>query len=83
MDRIKARLKVTSETWIAMILLVVNLVKSTRRLSYWVNCWSRTFSALLNGYGGFDLAQNENWFRDYPLQAKIRQLLYLKYNWSS
>lgn len=72
MDRIRARLKVTSETWIAMILLVVNLVKSTRGLSYWVNNWILTFSALLNGYGDYYLAQNENWLGEYALQAKIR-----------
>lgn len=81
MDRIRARLKVTSETWIAMILLVVNLVKSTRGLSYWVNNWNQTFSALLNGYWADNLAPNENWLGEYALQANFRQLVYLKYHW--
>lgn len=83
MDRIRARLKVTSETWIAMILMVVNLVKSTRELSYGVNHCSQTFSALLNGCCLYYLAQNENWLGEHALQAKIRQLQYSKYNWSS
>ena len=34
MDRIKARLKVTSESWIAAIVLVLNLVKLVRMGSY-------------------------------------------------
>jgi transposase, IS5 family len=34
MDRIKARLKDTSQTWIALILMVTNLVKLTRSIPY-------------------------------------------------
>jgi hypothetical protein len=83
MDRIRARLKVTSEAWIAMILLVVNLVKSTRGLSYWVNNWSQTFSAWLNGNGACNFTQNGNWLGEYSLQARIRQISDLKYNWHS
>jgi hypothetical protein len=72
MDRIRARLKVTSETWIAMILMVVNLVKSTRGLSYWVNNWSQTFSALLNGYFLYAIAQNQkNGLEDMPYKPKF------------
>lgn len=79
MDRIKARLKVTSETWIAMILLVVNLVKSTRRLPYWVKNWVQTFSAWLNRHWEENLALNENRLEEYALQANFKHLLYFKY----
>ena len=34
MDRIKARLKDTSESWVAMILVVLNLVTLAREASY-------------------------------------------------
>jgi hypothetical protein len=36
MNRIKARLQQTSESWIATIIMVLNLVKLTRQVSYWV-----------------------------------------------
>ena len=45
MDRIKARLKDTSQTWIAMILMVTNLVKLTRSLPYALIITVATFSA--------------------------------------
>jgi hypothetical protein len=47
MNRIKARLQQTSESWIATIIMVLNLVKLTGQVSYWVKwltysawCWS-------------------------------------------
>ena len=43
MNRIKARLQKTSESWIASIIKVLNLVKLTGQVSYWVK-W-RTYSA--------------------------------------
>jgi transposase, IS5 family len=36
MNRIKARLQQTSESWIATIIMVLNLVKLTGQVSYWV-----------------------------------------------
>jgi endonuclease/exonuclease/phosphatase (EEP) superfamily protein YafD len=36
MNRIKARLQQTSEFWIATIIMVLNLVKLTGKISYWV-----------------------------------------------
>lgn len=46
LNRIKARLQQTSESWIATIIMVLNLVKLTGQVSYWVNrltysawCW--------------------------------------------
>jgi hypothetical protein len=44
MNRIKARLQQTSESWIATIIMVLNLVKLTGQVSYWVK-WL-TYSAL-------------------------------------
>jgi hypothetical protein len=48
MNRIKARLQQTSESWIATITMVLNLVKLTGQVSYWVKwltysawCWNR------------------------------------------
>lgn len=43
MNRIKARLQQTSESWIATIIMVLNLVKLTGQVSYWVR-WM-TYSA--------------------------------------
>ena len=43
MNRIKARLQQTSESWIATIIMVLNLVKLTGQVSYWVK-WL-TYSA--------------------------------------
>lgn len=45
MDRIKARLQQTSESWIATIILVLNLVKLTGQVPYWVISRVLTFSA--------------------------------------
>jgi hypothetical protein len=39
MDRIRARLKDTSESWVAMILVVMNLVRMTREAPYF---WLRS-----------------------------------------
>ena len=39
MNRIKARLQQTSESWIATIIMVLNLVKLTGQVLYWV--WVR------------------------------------------
>jgi len=36
MNRIKARLQQTSESWIATIIIVLNLVKLTGQVSLWV-----------------------------------------------
>ena len=47
MDRIKARLKDTSQTWIAMILMVTNLVKLTRSIPYSLIKMIVAFSARL------------------------------------
>jgi IS5 family transposase len=48
MNRIKARLQQTSESWIATIIMVLNLVKLTGQVSYWVKwltysawCWNK------------------------------------------
>jgi len=43
LNRIKARLQQTSESWIATIIMVLNLVKLTGQVSYWVK-WL-TYSA--------------------------------------
>ena len=43
MNRIKARLQQTSESWIATIIMVLNLGKLTGQVSYWVK-WL-TYSA--------------------------------------
>jgi hypothetical protein len=43
MNRIKARLQQTSESWIATIIMVLNLVKLTGQVSYWVK--GLTYSA--------------------------------------
>jgi len=43
MNRIKARLQQTSESWIATIIMVLNLVKLTGQVSYWVRLM--TYSA--------------------------------------
>jgi hypothetical protein len=45
MNRIKARLQQTSESWIATIIMVLNLVKLTGLVSYWVKLL--TYSALV------------------------------------
>lgn len=47
MDRIKARLQQTSESWIAAIILVLNLVKLTGQVPYWLMVTIFTFSARL------------------------------------
>ena len=48
MDRIKARLKVTSESWIASIVLVLNLVKLAGQASYSLIC--NFFTKLIENY---------------------------------
>ena len=45
MNRIKARLQQTSESWIATIIMVLNLVKLTGRVPYWVYVRCLTYSA--------------------------------------
>jgi IS5 family transposase len=45
MDRIKARLQQTSESWIATIIMVLNLVKLTGQVPYWIISKVFTFSA--------------------------------------
>jgi hypothetical protein len=45
MNRIKARLDYTSGSWIATILMVINLVKITRLVRHALNLTVRTFSA--------------------------------------
>lgn len=47
MDRIRARLKDTSQTWIAMILMVTNLVRLTRSIPYSLYRILKTFSATM------------------------------------
>jgi len=44
MDRIRARLKDTSESWVAMILVVMNLVRMVREAPYF---WLRSAVAFL------------------------------------
>ncbi|MEL7145967.1 MAG: transposase, partial [Bacteroidota bacterium] len=46
MGRIKARLKQTSQSWIASIVLVLNLVNLTRTVPYWLNVRSFSVSYL-------------------------------------
>jgi hypothetical protein len=48
LDKIRARLKQTSQTWIAMILLVVNLVKLARTIPHALWGMFIRFSAHLN-----------------------------------
>jgi hypothetical protein len=45
MNRIKARLQQTSESWIATIILVLNLVKLTGQVPYWIISFIFTYSA--------------------------------------
>jgi len=45
MNRIKARLQQTSESWIATIIMVLNLVKLTGQVPYWVLVKLLTYSA--------------------------------------
>lgn len=52
MNRIKARLQQISESWIVTIIMVLNLVKLTGQVSYWVKwltysawCYSKPLSA--------------------------------------
>ena len=45
MNRIKARLQQTSESWIATIILVLNLVKLTGQVPYWIIAAVFTYSA--------------------------------------
>jgi IS5 family transposase len=45
MNRIKARLQQTSESWIATIILVLNLVKLTGQVPYWTITTILTYSA--------------------------------------
>lgn len=45
MNRIKARLQQTSESWIATIIMVLNLVKLTGQVPYWVKIRLLTYSA--------------------------------------
>lgn len=45
MNRIKARLQQTSESWIATIILVLNLVKLTGQVPYWTIAAILTYSA--------------------------------------
>ena len=45
MNRIKARLQQTSESWIATIILVLNLVKLTGQVPYWTIRTIWTYSA--------------------------------------
>jgi hypothetical protein len=45
LDRIKARLRNTSESWIATIIMVLNLVKLTRQVPYCLYCKCRSCSA--------------------------------------
>ena len=44
LNRIKARLRNTSESWIATIIMVLNLVKLTGQVSYWLYHRCRTYS---------------------------------------
>lgn len=70
LDRIRARLKVTSETWIAMILMVVNLVKSTRWIPHWLKNITQTFSALLKMVCYCYSTLKQKWLGESFLQAK-------------
>ena len=45
MNRIKARLQQTSESWIATIILVLNLVKLTGQVPHWAITTILTYSA--------------------------------------
>lgn len=46
MNRIKARLQQTSQSWIATIIMVLNLVKLTGQVSYWVKWLTYSASCL-------------------------------------
>jgi transposase, IS5 family len=53
LNRIKARLQQTSESWIATIIMVLNLVKLTGQVSYWVKwmtysawCWNKPLNEI-------------------------------------
>jgi transposase, IS5 family len=59
MDRIKARLKDTSQTWIAMILMVTNLVKLTRSIPYALLTTLATFSASVELFWIGNLKKNK------------------------
>lgn len=54
MNRIKARLQQTSESWIATIILVLNLVKLTGHVPYWlitsIFTYSARYAKKINGY---------------------------------
>lgn len=47
MDKIKARLKQTSQTWVAMILMVVNLVKLTKGIPHCIYTFLVSFSEMI------------------------------------
>jgi hypothetical protein len=48
MDRIKARLKDTSESWVAMILVVMNLVRLAKEAPYfWLRSIFRRLSEII------------------------------------
>jgi transposase, IS5 family len=73
MDRIKARLKDNSQTWIAMILMVTNLVKLTRSIPYALRTMLATFSARV------ELFWSENLKKIKPDCLSIR----LKVEWGT
>jgi hypothetical protein len=57
LDRIKARLKNTSESWIASIFLVLNLVKLAGVVAHWVMVW---IIESLSAYFIQKIRENEN-----------------------
>jgi hypothetical protein len=52
LNRIKSRLQQTSESWIVTIIMVMNLVKLTGQVSYWVK-WL-TYSAWCCNHQGYE-----------------------------
>jgi transposase, IS5 family len=61
MNRIKARLRETSESWIASIVLVLNLVKLTGQVPYYLWLLLLTFSARLRTILTASLYQKPYW----------------------
>jgi hypothetical protein len=68
MNRIKARLSHTSGSWIATILMVINLVKITGLVRHTLNLTESTFSAWVCNF--FERVQNVN-------PAKVRSCMFL------
>jgi hypothetical protein len=73
MNRIKARLSQTSGSWVASIIMVINLVKITRLVYHTLNCTARTFSTWVMKFlcrrGGRKFSSADHYLAIWPPAA--------------